>query len=106
MAATHSSAPGVNLEGRIALVTGATSGIGQETAVGLAARGAQGVLVGRDRARAGASRKDVTGRRRHPRVEVLLADFASLVEGRGLAREVRGRYPPRDLLVDHASLPM
>src|SRR5258706_2168359 len=106
MAATHSSAPGVNLEGRIALVTGATSGIGQETAVGLAARGAQVVLVGRDRARAEAARKDVTERSGNPRVDVLLADFASLEAVRGLAREFSERYPALHLLVNNAGVVM
>lgn len=94
------------LEGRVALVTGATSGIGQETAVGLAARGAQVVIVGRDRARAEAARKDVTERSRNPRVDVLLADFASLDAVRGLAREFGERYPVLDLLVNNAGLVM
>src|SRR6187455_251848 len=92
-----------SLDGRIALVTGATSGIGQETAVGLAARGAQVVLVGRDRARAEAARKDVSERSGNPRVDVLLADFASLDAVRGLAREFGERYPALHLLVNVAS---
>jgi len=94
------------LEGRIALVTGATSGIGQETAVGLAARGAQVVLVGRDRARAEAARKDVSERSGNPRVDVLLADFASLDAVRGLAREFCERYPALHLLVNNAGIAM
>jgi NAD(P)-dependent dehydrogenase (short-subunit alcohol dehydrogenase family) len=94
------------LEGRIALVTGATSGIGQETALGLAARGAHVVLVGRDRARAEAARKDVTERSQNPHVDVLLADFASLDAVRGLAREFGERYPRLDLLVNNAGLVM
>ena len=94
------------LEGRIALVTGATSGIGQETALGLAARGAQVVLVGRDRARAEAARKDVSERSGNPRVDVLLADFASLDAVRGLAREFCDRYPALHLLVNNAGIAM
>ena len=94
------------LDGRIALVTGATSGIGQETAVGLAARGAQVVLVGRDRARAEAARKDVTERSRNEHVDVLLADFASLDAVRALAREFSERYRSLDLLVNNAGLVM
>src|SRR2546426_3794267 len=94
----------VTLDGRIALVTGATSGIGQETAVGLAARGAQVVLVGRDRARAEAARKDVTERSGNARVDVLLADLASLEAVRGLAREFCERCPALHLLVNNAGL--
>ncbi len=103
MAATRDSR---SLEGRVALVTGATSGIGQETAVGLAARGAQVVLVGRDRARGEAARKDVTERSANPRVDLMLADFASLEAVRGLAREFRERYPALHVLVNNAGLVM
>src|SRR5258708_18471727 len=41
-----------DLEGRTALVTGSTSGIGKATAIALAARGAHVVVVGRDEQRA------------------------------------------------------
>jgi len=105
MATTRSSASrAATLEGRVALVTGATSGIGQETAVGLAARGAHVVLVGRDRARAEAARKDVTERSGNAHVDVLLADFASLDAVRGLAREFCERYPALHLLVNNAGV--
>jgi NAD(P)-dependent dehydrogenase (short-subunit alcohol dehydrogenase family) len=104
MAAPRSNGP--SLAGRIALVTGATSGIGQETAVGLAARGAQVVIVGRDRARAEAARKDITERSGNAQVDVLLADFASLQAVRGLAREFCDRYPALHLLVNNAGLVM
>jgi retinol dehydrogenase 12 len=104
MASRNASASG--LEGRIAVVTGATSGIGQETAVGLASRGAQVVLVGRDRDRAEAARKDVSERSGNPNVDVLLADFASLEAVRGLAREFCERYPALHLLVNNAGVVM
>jgi NAD(P)-dependent dehydrogenase (short-subunit alcohol dehydrogenase family) len=92
------------LHGRVALVTGATSGIGQETAAGLAARGAHVVLVGRDPARAEAARRDVAARAGHDRVDVLLADFASLDAVRGLAAQVLERYPKLHLLVNNAGV--
>jgi NAD(P)-dependent dehydrogenase (short-subunit alcohol dehydrogenase family) len=50
------------LEGRIALVTGRPRGSDRRRRSVLAARGAQVVLVGRDRARAEAARKDVSER--------------------------------------------
>ena len=97
---------GARLDGRVALVTGATSGIGQETAVGLAARGARVVLVGRDRQRAESARKDVTERSGSTEIDVLLADFASLEAVRGLAREFGERHPALHLLVNNAGVVM
>jgi NAD(P)-dependent dehydrogenase (short-subunit alcohol dehydrogenase family) len=101
-----SSTDDVRLDGRVALVTGATSGIGQETAVGLAARGARVVLVGRDPGRAEAARKDVTERSGSADIDVLLADFASLDAVRGLAREFGERYSALHLLVNNAGVVM
>jgi 3-methyl-2-oxobutanoate hydroxymethyltransferase len=75
----------ISLDGRVALVTGATSGIGQETALGLAKRGARVVLVGRDPGRAEAARKDVTERSGNADVEVLLADALALQEAGAFA---------------------
>jgi NAD(P)-dependent dehydrogenase (short-subunit alcohol dehydrogenase family) len=74
--------------------------------LGLAARGARVVLVGRDRARAEAARKDVAERSGNPHVEVMLADFASLQAVRGLAREFCERYPALHLLVNNAGVVM
>ncbi len=42
----------IDLEGKTALVTGSTSGIGEAAAVALAARGAHALIVGRDEQRA------------------------------------------------------
>ena len=74
------------LDGRICLVTGATSGIGQETAAGLAALGAQVVMVGRDRQRGEQARKAVVEKSGNDRVDLLLADLSSLAGVRALAR--------------------
>jgi NAD(P)-dependent dehydrogenase (short-subunit alcohol dehydrogenase family) len=95
-----------SLEGRVALVTGATSGIGQETAVELARRGAHVVVVGRDAGRAEVARKDVAERSGNPDAEILLADFASLDAVRGLAREFQERHPALHILVNNAGVVM
>src|ERR1700760_1856847 len=50
-----------DLEGRTALVTGSTSGIGKATAVALAARGAHVLVVGRDEQRAKDVVADIEG---------------------------------------------
>jgi retinol dehydrogenase 12 len=98
------SSPELPLAGWTAVVTGATSGIGQETALGLAERGARVVLVGRDPARAEAARKDIAERSGNPDVDVLLADFASLDAVRALGAEIRERYPVLHLLVNNAGV--
>src|ERR1700693_2964638 len=66
------------LSGKIALVTGATSGIGFEASVKLAAMGATLVLVARDRARGEAAVAAVKKRSRSDAVSLMFCDFASL----------------------------
>jgi NAD(P)-dependent dehydrogenase (short-subunit alcohol dehydrogenase family) len=90
------------LDGRICLVTGATSGIGLATAAGLATLGAQVVMVGRDRGRGEAARKTVIEKSGNDRVELLLADLSSLAGVRGLAQEFLATYPALHVLVNNA----
>jgi retinol dehydrogenase 14 len=89
---------------RIGAVTGASSGIGLHTALGLARTGMRVVMVGRDRDRTEAARRFVTERTREAQVETALADFASLSEVRRLAEEILSRHDRLDLLVNNAGL--
>lgn len=91
-----------DMTGTVCLVTGATSGIGYETALGLARAGARVGIVGRDRARtdrsAQAIRADVPG----AVVDVFVADLSSQAQVRHLAAEVRSAYDRLDVLVNNA----
>jgi NAD(P)-dependent dehydrogenase (short-subunit alcohol dehydrogenase family) len=91
-----------SLEGRIALVTGATNGIGRVTAQELARRGARLLLVARDRARGETTAAGIRDAAGGPAPEVLLGDLSSQADVRRLAREVRERTPRLDLLVNNA----
>jgi len=90
--------------GRVAIVTGASSGIGRETARVLAAHGASVVLACRniEKARLAAARIES----QHPgaRTEVLKLDLASLTSVREAAVLVRSRYARVDLLVNNAGV--
>ncbi|MGA8379889.1 MAG: SDR family NAD(P)-dependent oxidoreductase [Stellaceae bacterium] len=89
---------------RIGIVTGASSGIGLYTALGLARTGMRVVMVGRDRDRTEAARRFVSDRVRGAQVETALADFASLAELRRLAAEILAAHDRLDLLVNNAGL--
>jgi NAD(P)-dependent dehydrogenase (short-subunit alcohol dehydrogenase family) len=89
---------------RVALVTGATAGIGFETALGLARAGLRVVMAGRDAARTERARAVVMERSGSDRVETALADFASLAAVRSLAETVLSRHDRLDLLVNNAGI--
>ena len=90
------------LSGKIALVTGATSGIGFEASVKLAAMGATLVLVARDRARGEAAVAAVKTRARSDAVSLMFCDFASLSQVRALAAGVMSSHPKLHILVNNA----
>jgi NAD(P)-dependent dehydrogenase (short-subunit alcohol dehydrogenase family) len=92
------------MEGRVSVVTGASSGIGRETALGLARRGATVALVCRDPARGAATRDAIQAETRNPAVALFLADLASFAEIRGLADALRARYPRIHVLVNNAGV--
>jgi len=89
---------------RIALVTGASAGIGLYTALGLARAGFRVVMAGRDGARLERARRTVAERSGSTRVEPMPADFASLAAVRGLAERVLATHDRLDLLVNNAGL--
>jgi short-subunit dehydrogenase len=91
-------------EGRTAVVTGAASGIGEQVAHGLAARGSDLVLVDRDALRLDAVAEQI--RAAHPGrgVEALVTDLADRAAVVDLAERVRTRHPELGLLVNNAGV--
>ena len=83
------------------VVTGATSGIGRETALGLARLGADLALVARDEARGEATRREVLGAGAH-RALLFVADLSSLAQVRRLAEDLMARLDRIDVLVNNA----
>ncbi len=92
------------MRGRVCLVTGASSGIGTETARGLAALGATTILVGRSPERTSDAAADVRASTENDDVHALVADFSSLAAVRALAEQVRERWPALHVLVNNAGL--
>ena len=88
----------------VALVTGASAGIGLHTALGLARAGFRVVMAGRDGARTERACRSVTERSGSTLIEPELADFASLGAVRGLAERVLAKHDRLDLLVNNAGL--
>src|SRR5215467_8670257 len=89
---------------RVALVTGASSGIGLYTALGLARAGMRVVMTGRDRARTETARRFVSEHSGPDRVEIALADFSRLAEVRRLADDIASACNRLDVLVNNAGL--
>lgn len=93
-------------KGRVALVTGGTSGIGVETARALHATGADVYITARDVARGQATKADVLGRSNGAgKLEVIELDLDSLESVRRAAKSFLSQSNRLDILVNNAGMP-
>jgi NAD(P)-dependent dehydrogenase (short-subunit alcohol dehydrogenase family) len=99
-----SSSSQPTMQGRICVVTGANSGIGRATTLGLARLGATLVMVCRDRGRGEAAQAEIRAESGNEHVELLLTDLASQASIRELSRQIHERYPRLNVLVNNAGV--
>ncbi|HEX7444533.1 MAG TPA: SDR family NAD(P)-dependent oxidoreductase [Acidimicrobiales bacterium] len=90
------------MAGRVAIVTGATSGLGLAAATRLAALGASVRVLGRDIGRTDHARELITKATGNPDVEIGVADLASLDDVRRYASQFRAYHDRLDVLVNNA----
>jgi NAD(P)-dependent dehydrogenase (short-subunit alcohol dehydrogenase family) len=97
-------AAGGMLQGKTVLLTGASSGIGRATALGLAQQGATLLLVGRTPERCAETLAEIRQRTGRDDVAMLQADLSSQEDVRRLAGEVLARAERLDVLVNNAGV--
>ncbi len=93
-----------HMQGKICLVTGANSGIGKATALGLAQLGATVVMVCRDRAKGEAAQSEIKAKSGNQAVDLLLADLSSQQSIRQLAQDFKQRYSQLHVLINNAGV--
>jgi NAD(P)-dependent dehydrogenase (short-subunit alcohol dehydrogenase family) len=96
------------IEGKTCLITGSTSGIGKEIAIGLAKMKANVILVGRNKAKCQATAEEIWRNAsistNKNRVSYLLADLSSQASIRQLANEFLDSYESLDILINNAGV--
>lgn len=92
------------MNGKVCIVTGGNTGIGKETARGLAQRGAKVVLACRDTARGEAARDDIARSTGRKDVEVIALDLASKASIRAFGERFRAAHERLDVLVNNAGV--
>jgi NAD(P)-dependent dehydrogenase (short-subunit alcohol dehydrogenase family) len=94
--------PPASMSGKICIVTGANSGIGKETALGLAQMGARVVMVCRNAEKGKAALEEIRRESGSSQVDLLIADMSSQASVRALAEEIQQKYPRLDVLINNA----
>ena len=92
------------LEGSTAVVTGATSGLGAASAVGLARAGAKVIVSGRDRPRGERVVAEIADAGAPAAAALERGDGSDAAQARGLAARVLARHPRVDILVNAAGV--
>ncbi len=92
----------MNADARIAVVTGASSGIGLETAKALATAGWRVIGVGRDPERSAAALSEIRAVANGDAVDMLRADLALMSDTQSLAKEIAARTDHIDVLLNNA----
>lgn len=95
---------GKDLSGRTAFITGGYSGLGQETARAMAAKGAHIIIAGRDLSKAEDAAKAIRDEVPNAKIDTIRCDLASLESVRACGTEARERFSKIDLLINNAGV--
>lgn len=101
---TNDVIDGIDLTGRVAAVTGASGGLGAETARALASAGAEVILLARDKAKTEATMAAIRDRYPDARLRWFHLELGDLEAVRATASEVLARYPAIHLLINNAAI--
>jgi NAD(P)-dependent dehydrogenase (short-subunit alcohol dehydrogenase family) len=91
-----------SMVGKTCTITGANSGIGKATALGLARMGATVVMVSRDKERGEVAQVEIKEASGNQSVNLLVADLSSQVSIHQLADEFKSKYQQLHVLVNNA----
>jgi NAD(P)-dependent dehydrogenase (short-subunit alcohol dehydrogenase family) len=92
------------MKDKIVLITGATGGIGKQTALTLAKVGAQVIITGRNENNGAEAVEEIKRFSGNPKVNLLLADVSKQADIKALASQVKEKYERLDILINNAGL--
>ena len=93
-----------SMQGKRVIITGPTSGVGKETALGLAHLGAEVILACRDVKMGNQVKKEITRKTNSSRLEVMHIDTSSQESIREFALTFRHKYRQLDALINNAAI--
>jgi len=102
--ATNDVIEGISLAGKVAVVTGASSGLGVETVRTLAGAGATVLMLARDKAKLYAVADSLREANPEAKIDTGVVDLADLDSVRSACTDILESYPRIDLLINNAGV--
>jgi NAD(P)-dependent dehydrogenase (short-subunit alcohol dehydrogenase family) len=94
----------MNMEGKNCIITGANSGIGYATAIGLAKLNANVIMVCRNLERGETAQKEIIEKTGNKHVDLLFCDLSSFDSIRNFATEFKAKYQNLHVLINNAGV--
>lgn len=92
------------MDKKVCLITGATSGIGKETAKSLASQGFHVILHARNIEKAERVRNDILKIHPAANLDIIICDLSSLKEVKKMADQINSNYSRLDVLINNAGI--
>ncbi len=92
------------MKNKTVLITGATSGIGKQTALALTKLGAHVIITGRSQSSGESAVAEIKEASGNPKVDLLLGDLSAQANVHSLAEQFKARYERLDVLINNAGL--
>ncbi|MFW9947436.1 MAG: SDR family oxidoreductase [Candidatus Odinarchaeota archaeon] len=89
---------------KLCVITGANAGIGKETAIQLAAKGYHIIMICRNREKAEIAQNEIKEKSANERIDLLIADLASLKSVGNVAKAFKQKYEYLHVLINNAGI--
>ncbi|MFX1586943.1 MAG: SDR family NAD(P)-dependent oxidoreductase, partial [Promethearchaeota archaeon] len=91
-------------KGKFCVITGANAGIGKETAMQLAAKGYHIIMICRNKEKAEIAQNEIKDKSGNEKIDLLIADLASLKSVENVAKEFKQKYEYLHVLINNAGI--
>ena len=92
------------MKSKVIIITGATSGIGKATAMGIAKMDYEIMIVARNKIKAERVRDEITNETGNSNIEIIIGDLSSINDCDTIIDQIKSKYDKIDVLINNAAI--